>query len=187
MCHSAGDAGPGAGAAPGVAVKLHQVVDLPLGGHEHARLGRRGGGGEGDPVPGGRPRRAVHVDRLRGAELEVAPEDLLRQLQPVRARPQQLELLAGGPEEDVLVAELLLQELGELAQPDAVAQQTVEVLGPAGGPARGLEILLNVDIVQVLLTVQGQAVQALGVRDADLHVLLKGSRLQMVLTTIYLP
>ena len=70
------------------------------------------------------------------------------------------------------MAELLLEELCELAQSDLIREEAVETFCPAGRPASGLEIFLQVDVVQVLLAVQGQPVQALAVGDADLHLLL---------------
>ena len=55
--------------APRVAIKLHEVVDVPLGGREDV------GGGVGQPVLGHLARRGVHVDRLGAAGRQVAVHD----------------------------------------------------------------------------------------------------------------
>ena len=125
------------------------------------------------PVPAGGAGHAVHVDRLHGPELEVTLEDLLGEPESVRPGLQQLVALARGPEEDVLVTELLLEKVSELAQPDLVGEEAVEVLGPASGPSRCLKILLNINVVQILLAVERQSVQALGVRNTDFNVILE--------------
>ena len=109
-------------------------------------------------MPGGCARRAVHVDWLYGAELEVSLENLLCESQPVRSGVQQPVALAGRPEEDVLMTELFLEEVRELSKSDLVGKKTVELLGPAWSPTSGLEILFDVDVIEVFLTVERQTV-----------------------------
>ena len=147
---------------------------MSLGREEHVPVRRAAHTARAQPLPAGRPGHAVHVDGLHRPEVEVTVDDLLGQPQPLLARLHQAVPLTGAPEVNVLVAELLLQELRELAQSDLIRQQAVEVLRPARSPAGGLKIFLHVDVVQLLLAVQGQPVQTLRVRDADLHFLLQG-------------
>ena len=93
------------GDEPRVAVELHEVVDVPLGGREDV------GGGVGQPVLGHLARRGVHVDRLGAAGRQVAVDDghgcgVARLLAP----RQMAVLLARRPEGDVLGAELVVEE-----------------------------------------------------------------------------
>ncbi len=62
------------------------------------------------------------------------PDNVLGQPQSIRARLHPPIPLAGTPEEDVLVAELLPQELGEGLQAGRITQQLVEVGRPSTHP-----------------------------------------------------
>ena len=91
--------------APRVAVELHEVVDVPLGGREDVW------GGVGQAVLGHLARHGIHVDRLGTAGREVAVDDGHGRRVSRRLARQVAVLLARRPEGDVLGAELVVEEL----------------------------------------------------------------------------
>ena len=97
---------------------------------------------------------------------------LLSQPQPLLSCGQVTIFLTGTPEVDILMTELFLKELGELAQTHLVRQQTVKILGPAGCSPSCLEIFLNIDITQIFLAVERESVKTLRVSDADFNIIL---------------
>ncbi len=87
----------------------------------------------------------------------MALQNPARSAQALSAVRQQAVALAGAPKVDVLVAELLLEELGELGEAVGVGEEGVEAALPGGHTAAYDGHLL------LLLALQGEAVQALAV------------------------
>ena len=77
--------------------------------------------------------------------------------QPLRSIREQTIALTRTPEVDVLVAELLFEELGELEEAVGVGEQVVKAALPGGHAAADRLLAL------FLLALEGEAVQALPV------------------------
>ncbi|MFN9905134.1 MAG: hypothetical protein ACK56F_03280, partial [bacterium] len=89
----------------------------------------------------------------------MALQNPARSAQALRAAFQQAVALARAPKVDVLVAELLLEELGELGEAVGVGEEGVEAALPGGhAAADGRGPLLA--LLLLLLALQGEAVQA---------------------------